>query len=323
VLPFPIRTNKNSNKYIFIQPEKEVLVIDTTKQYYVRLNREELAHCKIMQEASWMCRQDFPLQIIQSFKECEVQMLQSIREIPKSCSQRIIELKETLWIPLKGNVWTFVAPEPDQLTIIYQGQEPFDVKIKENGKITFYKRLYRLWIANINQIFYRRNVNNTDKYVIPPLTLTMECCESESNKLKLDAISIKTPIMNILTHTDELKLASHKVDDLEKLIRGQEWKLTQNAKTHQLSIIAYTASLTLGLLMCILLCCCWCKCCRNWGLKSLRACKECNRCTAIIFKPRIATNVHASDDDVSNKDVRLKLVTSRTSWDTHDPVNQS
>jgi hypothetical protein len=90
VIQFPIRVNEESNKYVLIQPEKDVPVIDTTKQYYVRQSRDELTHCKIIQETNWVCKQDFPLQISQSANECEVQLLQPIQTVPKTCSQRII-----------------------------------------------------------------------------------------------------------------------------------------------------------------------------------------------------------------------------------------
>jgi hypothetical protein len=114
--------------------------------------------------------------------------------IPKSCSQRIIELRETLLIPLKSNAWTFIAPGCDQLTILCQNQEPYDLEIKGNGKITFYKDCTGYGSQVLITSFTEGNVNNTQKDVIPPLTLTMECCESESNKLILDAMLMAAPI---------------------------------------------------------------------------------------------------------------------------------
>jgi hypothetical protein len=103
----------------------------------------------------------------------------------------------------------------------------------------------------------------------------MDCCETESSKL-IDSTSIKTPIKNILAHTNELKLANHKVDELEELIQEQEWKLTQNAKTHQLSLIANAGSVTLGLLICILLRCC----CKSVGIVDLELLEHARNLTA-------------------------------------------
>jgi hypothetical protein len=47
---------------------------------------------------------------------CEAQMIEPIRIIPASCSQRIGDLNHTLWKQLNGNEWLFVAPISDVLT---------------------------------------------------------------------------------------------------------------------------------------------------------------------------------------------------------------
>jgi hypothetical protein len=123
VLPFPIKINETRYKYTFIQPEKEYLLIDNTKQYYVKLWQENLNNCRKMSEDQFVCKQDFPL-ITNYINDCEVLMLQPIRLIPKTCIQRVVELKETLWIPLKRNSWIYVAPVPSQMTVCVQISHP-------------------------------------------------------------------------------------------------------------------------------------------------------------------------------------------------------
>jgi hypothetical protein len=75
------------------------------------------------------------VQITHLVEECEAEMLQPIRIIPASCSQRIIELNQTLWTQLNGNEWLFVAPRTDALTILCQKQEPVDIEILGTGKL--------------------------------------------------------------------------------------------------------------------------------------------------------------------------------------------
>lgn len=75
------------------------------------------------------------MQITHLVEECEAEMLQPIRIIPASCSQRIIELNQTLWTQLNGNEWLFVAPRTDALTILCQKQEPVDIEILGTGKL--------------------------------------------------------------------------------------------------------------------------------------------------------------------------------------------
>jgi hypothetical protein len=79
--------------------------MDQTKQFYVRLTGTELNHCRKISEDRPVCKQRFPIQISHSTSDCEALMLQNIRMISKSCTQRILELRETLWTPLKDNSW--------------------------------------------------------------------------------------------------------------------------------------------------------------------------------------------------------------------------
>jgi hypothetical protein len=133
VLPFPIRINGTKNKYTFIQPEKEYMLIDSTRQYYVKLMHENLNTCKKISEEKIVCKQDFPLLISHSTNDCEVLMLQPIRLIPKMCIQRVIELKEALWIPLQKNSGIYVSPATSQMTILCPDQQPTELEIKGNG----------------------------------------------------------------------------------------------------------------------------------------------------------------------------------------------
>jgi hypothetical protein len=96
--------------------------MDKTKQFYVRLTQSELNHCRKIGEDRLVCKQRFPIQISHSTSDCEALMLQPIRMIPKSCTQRILELRETLWTALKDNSWLFVAPVPDHLTTVCSDQ---------------------------------------------------------------------------------------------------------------------------------------------------------------------------------------------------------
>ena len=63
-------------------------------------------------------------------------MLQPIRLIPQSCTQRTADLQETFWISVRDNAWIYVAPVPERLTVICVGQKPTDVEIKGSGVLT-------------------------------------------------------------------------------------------------------------------------------------------------------------------------------------------
>jgi hypothetical protein len=48
--PFPTKINNDENTFAFIESGKVYIMIDTTKQIYVKLNELELDKCKII---SW------------------------------------------------------------------------------------------------------------------------------------------------------------------------------------------------------------------------------------------------------------------------------
>jgi hypothetical protein len=65
-----------------------------------------------------------------------------------------------------------ICLKPDQLTLICENQEPYDLKVKGNGKITFYKHCTGYGSQVRIRSLTEGNVNNTQNDVIPPLDTT-------------------------------------------------------------------------------------------------------------------------------------------------------
>jgi hypothetical protein len=84
--------------------------MDVAKRYYARLKVNEIKECKIINSHYRVCKQNNPIQITHLHEECEVEMLQSIRTIPFSCSQRITEINQTIWTEFDDNEWLCVDP---------------------------------------------------------------------------------------------------------------------------------------------------------------------------------------------------------------------
>jgi hypothetical protein len=312
VLPFPIKVNGTRYKYTFIQPEKEYLLIDSTKQFFVKLRQENLNNCRKMSEEQLVCKQDFPLLMTHSVDDCEVLMLQPIRLVPKTCIQRVVELKVTLWIPLKKNSWIYVAPVPSQMTILCPNQSPTGLEVKNNGILSFLTDCTgyseRVMIRSITSHY----VNQTSKDIIPPLELSVNCCESEAAKIQLDELQLETPLKNLLTHNDELQLASYKVQDVQKLIEEQEWKLKHEKATHQLSVLSSIGAATLVLsigILCCCCCCCCCRCCRRCWPRFAKWAWDEGKCSTIVFKPKIVSSVHTSNDSLHRRGAILSVTT--------------
>jgi len=47
VLPLPIKARGTKSKFIFIQPENEYLLMDTSKRYFSGLRVDEIRECKL------------------------------------------------------------------------------------------------------------------------------------------------------------------------------------------------------------------------------------------------------------------------------------
>jgi hypothetical protein len=154
------------------------------------------------------------------------------------------------------------------------------------------------------------SVNRTGKDIITPLELLFDCCDSGINKINLDELQLESPIRNVLTHNDELEIASYKVADVEKLLEEQEWKLKHSEKAKNLSVLGSIGAVTLGILISVLCYCCCCRCCRNCWPRFVKWFTDGKCCTSIVFKPRIINRVHTSSDSLYRRGVSLRLATS-------------
>jgi hypothetical protein len=168
ILPFPVKVQGTTNKFTFIHPEKEYIVIDTTKQFYARLHQEDFISCRQMSNNKLVCKQNFPLQIIHSHSHCGALVLQTIRSVPDSCKQRVLELKETLWAPLRDNSCIFIAPAPEQLTVMCLGQNLMNMEIKESGILTFLADCTGYGNKIMIRAVTSHYVNNSDKTLSQP-----------------------------------------------------------------------------------------------------------------------------------------------------------
>jgi hypothetical protein len=112
--------------YTIIQPDKEFLVIDNIKGFFfAKLDQSDIHECKkIAAVKELICKQVFPLFSRHSSMDCVVQLLQPIRLVPPSCVRKVVEMKETLWVPIRDNTWVYVAPVPERMTVLCPDQQP-------------------------------------------------------------------------------------------------------------------------------------------------------------------------------------------------------
>jgi len=134
-LPLPIKISGTYSKFIFIQPEHGYMLMETAKRYFTRLGADGNNLCNIVSKTHKVCKQTQPVQLTQLDEECEAQLIEPIRTIPASCSQRILELNHTLGTQLDNNEWLYVALKSDVLTVLCSKHKPTDVKLLGMWKI--------------------------------------------------------------------------------------------------------------------------------------------------------------------------------------------
>ena len=222
VLPLPIKIKDTDTKFTFILPEREYLLMDVAKQYYVRFRVDEIKECKLIDSYHRLCKQNHPVQVTHLHEEYEVEMLQSVRTIPTSCSQGVVEINQTVWTQLDDNEWLYVAPRPEVLTVLCFKREPSDIEIAGTGKLKLHSACKGYGSRILIQAQTTMSFNNTNKDIIPPLSLDYVCCLSEEKNVKLNKIHLDLPLKNVITRLDHLRLASRKVEEVERLISEED-----------------------------------------------------------------------------------------------------
>ena len=308
VLPLPIKIKNSDTQFTFILPEREYLLMDVAKRYYARLKVNEIKECKIISSHYRVCKQNSPVQITHLHEECEVEMLQSIRSIPPSCSQRIAEINQTIWTQLNDNEWLYIAPRSDVLTVLCPKQEPSDIEIIGTGKLILHSTCKAYGSRVLIQAQTVKTSNNTEKDIIPTLSLENDCCISDGQAAKLNNLRLDLPMKSIVNRLEDLRLASHKVEEVDRLISEQEWKIKQSKFDYHLSFLSYVGMITTSLVMILLCYCCCCKCCKKRCPGFSRWWKDNNPCTTIIIKPKIINSLHSSRESLRNPSIRAMSV---------------
>jgi len=315
VLPLPIRIKDTDNQFIFILPEREYLLMDTAKRYHARLRVTEIKECKSITARHKICKQSSPVQLTHLHEDCEVEMLQSLRAIPSSCSQRIAEINRTIWTQLDDNQWLYVAPRPDALTILCSKQEPSDMEIEGTGKLRLHSNCKAYGARVLIQAQTAVTFNNSEKDIIPPLSLDYDCCNFVGRSVKLNDVHLDLPVKNIINRLDDLRLASHKVEEVDRLISEQEWKLKHSTSDFHLSVLSYVGMVITGIVMIIFCHCCCCKCCKRNFPSFSKWWRDTNPCTTIVIKPKIVNSVHSSHESLRTPTARTSRVRSSLQGD--------
>lgn len=99
------------------------------------------------------------------------------------------------------------------------------------------------------QIHSILNIDNSgyETDFMSKVNLEYDCCEELNMKLNISTLSLNTSYKHIVSNLDDLKIASHRVLDVENMIREQEWKILHTSSHNTYSVLVYSCFILIGL----------------------------------------------------------------------------
>lgn len=152
--------------------------------------------------------------------------------------------------------------------------------------------------------------------------LSFDCCETPEETATFEKLEFDVPLQNVLSHNDDLKFAGHKIEEIQKLIDDQEWKLNHNEKTNNLSFLSYIGMATMFVLA-VLTCCSCCKPCRNICPWLTKWCKDHGSCTHVITKIKVNNKVHSSQEELPSPPLRRSTRSLNMLKDRDDAIDET
>ena len=247
LIPIPVPIDRT--KYLYIDTGKSFLWIDQARQYYFMTDNEWMDSCKLVNTMSCVCKQNQPLLSSHLHDNCMVKLLQPRGSVPSSCDKRIVEISSSIWTQLTNNEWIYFVPTSESVTILCTERPPVDVVVSGIGKLGLSASCKGFGKSALFQTHTILNAENQgyESDFIAKVNLEYNCCEELNMKLNISTLHLNTSYRHIVSHLDDLKIASHKVSEVENMIREQEWKRVHTSAHNTYSVLVYVCLIAIGL----------------------------------------------------------------------------
>jgi len=197
----------------------------------------------------------------------------------------------------------FVAPVEEVMTVLCAKHEPIYDTLSGTGRL----QLQQLCKVCESGMFIQSHAtivsNQTNKDVIPPISLEYDCCDSTNRNFKLNRLRLHLPLEGVAGSPDDLKIVNHKVEDVDRLLFENDRKFNHFTMNTRIPSLSFLGMMT-GLTMTGFCYCCCLKCCCRRCLKFSKWWKDNNPCTTIIFNPRIVTSIRSPGEIVRDSESR-------------------
>jgi hypothetical protein len=194
----------------------------------------------------------------------------------------------------------------ESITVLCEGKPPTDLIVSGIGKLGISEHCKGFGRSAHFQTHSILNVDTTgyDSNFLSTVDLDYDCCEYLKAKTNLSGLHLNTSFKHIVSHLEDLKLASHKISDVEKLISEHEWCSLHLASHSTYSALVYVCLIAIAL----------------YVLFKLYTC----------VKPKVPCSKAISDTNRSGNVVNIKIHTSNESlalaqeevplWDLNPPT---
>jgi hypothetical protein len=330
ILPYPIR---KQDVFSFVNPVKENIFVDALKKQFGKMSTNELLGCFRPNELQKVCKANIPIFTYIPNSDCEMVLIHpSSTTVPESCEITIMKLTKTYWIPLQmSNQWLYVAPEPEKLSVLCNTSVK-QIDIKERGRLTLQSgcKAYTSYVTLYAMSTISKNISND---FLPTIPMNFDCCLTFEETKDFSQLPLSILLSNIMSSVDDLRVASHKVDEVEKIIKEQDEKNYSHYYKH---ITSWSGVIMIIISVIVSCCCCFCCCksCRNlwfrlWDRRSPKACwKEttdrlCINITNIQGKqPTVRYEATKASPVLSIRSLPNALVTSSNEeYDEDEPIS--
>jgi hypothetical protein len=106
-----ISTTLKNKKLAYININKNLLSIDQARQYYFVFDQEELEECKTLEPIFIVNKNTICFLTIKMYLAIKIHQL--MKGLTENCDLRMVEITNTIWVPLSSNKWIYFASSTD------------------------------------------------------------------------------------------------------------------------------------------------------------------------------------------------------------------
>lgn len=104
--------------FAYIEPRYEFLALDTHKEKYFPVKRNNIENCIASKKNSFLCKQNFPIVSAANSGLCEIRLLR-LESINNECNIKFLNLTSEIWLKLnQPNAYIFVYPNENYVDVI-------------------------------------------------------------------------------------------------------------------------------------------------------------------------------------------------------------